>query len=41
MKMVIMEFLKYWNKQISTIIKNAPRDWDIIMLILNMIHLNI
>ncbi len=27
-----MEFSKYWNKDISTVINNAPSDWDIIML---------
>jgi hypothetical protein len=29
---ISMEFVKYWNKSISTIIKNAPSDWNIIML---------
>ena len=27
-----MEFVKYWNKSIEDIIKDAPSDWDIIML---------
>ena len=27
-----MDFVKYWNKSIKTIIDNAPKDWDIIML---------
>jgi GR25 family glycosyltransferase involved in LPS biosynthesis len=29
---VNLEFLKFWNKPISEIVKDAPTDWDIIML---------
>ena len=29
---ISMDFIKYWNKPISDVIKNAPQDWDIIML---------
>jgi len=27
-----LEYAKYWDKPVSTIINNAPKDWDIIML---------
>ena len=27
-----LDFIQYWNKSTSEIIKNAPHDWDIIML---------
>ena len=27
-----LDFIKYWNKDINTVIKEAPEDWDIIML---------
>jgi GR25 family glycosyltransferase involved in LPS biosynthesis len=27
-----MEFYKYWNKDINTVINSAPSDWEIIML---------
>ena len=27
-----LEYVQYWNKSIADIIKNAPIDWDIIML---------
>lgn len=27
-----LDFMKYWNDDINTITKNAPQDWDIIML---------
>jgi GR25 family glycosyltransferase involved in LPS biosynthesis len=29
---ISLEYVKYWNKSICDIIKNAPKDWDIIML---------
>ena len=29
---VSLDFIKYWNKSISDVIKNAPSDWNIIML---------
>ena len=29
---ISMDFIKYWNKSIEDVIKNAPKNWDIIML---------
>jgi GR25 family glycosyltransferase involved in LPS biosynthesis len=35
---ISLEYTKYWNKSICDIIKNAPSDWEIIML--NYISIN-
>ena len=29
---VSLDYVKYWNKSICNIIKNAPSDWEILML---------
>lgn len=29
---ISLEYIKFWNKTVCEIIKNAPNDWDIIML---------
>jgi len=29
---ITLEYVKFWNKSICEIIKNAPKDWEIIML---------
>jgi GR25 family glycosyltransferase involved in LPS biosynthesis len=29
---ISLEFVKYWDKKISDIIKNAPEDWEILLL---------
>lgn len=35
---ITLDYVKYWNKTICDIIKNAPSDWEIIML--NYVSLN-
>lgn len=35
-----LDFINYWNKDLKTIIKEAPEDWDIIMLGYFSLNLN-